>query len=277
MNHINRLLIYLLAGCCLSLAASCDGVFGGIYDEDKGSTTEVKPGQLYIDATSWNDWYYIDLDSLVDLIDKGDDAALQQAQTKFTPWPIPQTEDKEAMRDSSGMYTYWFDIFGKGMSNYERRGYKPTAPQPEPEHWTFAVHRDNVRTNGGSAYETEYTSMDEVPEEAEAFADKTFTPDTWSERDVWVDRAEMLNCIMGNQGIRINQVLSSWLAFNIPPIPPTYALNSHVMILRTKDGEYFALQLQDYMNSQGTTCWLRINYKALTLALPRGGGNEHTK
>ena len=277
MNHINRLLIYLLAGCCLSLAVSCDGVFGGIYDEDKDSSTEVKAGQLYINATSWNDWYYIDLDSLEELIDKGDAAALQQAQTNFTPWPIPQTEDKEAMRDSSGMYTYWFDIFGKGMSNYERRGYKPTAPQPEPEHWTFAVHRDNVRTNGGSAYETEYTSMDEVPEEAEAFADKTFTPDTWSERDVWVDRAEMLNCIMGNQGIRINQVLSSWLAFNIPPIPPTYALNSHVMILRTKDGEYFALQLQDYMNSQGTTCWLRINYKALTLALPRGGGNEHTK
>ena len=128
MNHINRLLIYFLAGCCLTLAASCEGVFDGIYDEGAGSDTEVKPGQLYIDATSWNDWYYIDLDSLVDLIDKGDAAALQQAQTKFTPWPIPQTENADAARDSSGMYIYWFDIFGKGMSNYERRGYKPTAP-----------------------------------------------------------------------------------------------------------------------------------------------------
>ena len=221
------------------MAASCEGVFDGIYDEGAGSETGVKPGQLYIDATSWNDWYYIDLDSLVDLIDKGDVAALQQAQTKFTPWPIPQTENAEAVRDSSGMYVYWFDIFGKGMSNYERRGYKPTAPQPEPEHWTF---------------------VDEVPDSAQAFADKTFTPDTWSERDVWVDRKEMLNCIMGNQGIRINQVLSSWLVFNIPP---TYALDSHVMILRTKEGKYFALQLQNYMNRKGTTCWLRINYKKI--------------
>lgn len=263
MNHINRLLIYLLAGCCLSLAASCDGVFGGIYDEDKGSSTEVKAGQLYINATSWNDWYYVDLDSLLELTDKGDVSALQQAQTKFTPWPIPQTENAEAMRDSSGMYIYWFDIFGKGMSNYERRGYKPTVPQPEPEHWTFAVHRDNVRTNGGSALETAYTSMDEVPDSVQAFAGKTFTPDTWTERDVWVDCTEMPNCIMGNQGIRINQVLSSWLVFNIPPIPPTYSFNNHVFILRTKEGKYFALQLQDYMNEQGTTCWLRINYKKL--------------
>ena len=252
MNHINRLLIYFLAGCCLTLAASCEGVFGGIYDEDRGDETGVKPGQLYIDATSWNDWYYIDLDSLVDLIDKGDAAALQQAQTKFTPWPIPQTENTEAMRDSSGMYIYWFDIFGKGMSNYERRGYKPTAPQPEPEHWTFAVHRDNVR-------------MDEVPDSAQAFADKTFTPDTWSERDVWVDRKEMPNCIMGNQGIKINQVLSSWLVFNIPPIPPTYTFNNHVFILRTKDGEYFALQLANYTDTKGTTCYLTINYRKIAL------------
>ncbi len=242
MNHINRLLIYFLAGCCLTLAASCEGVFGGIYDEDRGDETGVKPGQLYIDATSWNDWYYIDLDSLVDLIDKGDAAALQQAQTKFTPWPIPQTENTEAMRDSSGMYIYWFDIFGKGMSNYERRGYKPTAPQPEPEHWTFAV-----------------------PASASSFVDKTFTPDTWSERDVWVDHKEMLNCIMGNQGIKINQVLSSWLVFNIPPIPPTYTFNNHVFILRTKDGEYFALQLANYTDTKGTTCYLTINYRKIAL------------
>lgn len=265
MNHINRLLIYFLAGCCLTLAASCEGVFGGIYDEDRGDETGVKPGQLYIDATSWNDWYYVDLDSLLELTDKGDVAALQQAQTKFTPWPIPQTENTEAMRDSSGMYIYWFDIFGKGMSNYERRGYKPTAPQPEPEHWTFAVHRDNVRTNGGSVFETSYTSMEELPASASSFVDKTFTPDTWSERDVWVDRKEMLNCIMGNQGIKINQVLSSWLVFNIPPIPPTYTFNNHVFILRTKDGEYFALQLANYTDSKGTTCYLTINYRKIAL------------
>ena len=265
MNHINRLLIYFLAGCCLTLAASCEGVFGGIYDEDRGDETGVKPGQLYIDATSWNDWYYIDLDSLEELIDKGDAAALQQAQTKFTPWPIPQTENADAARDSSGMYIYWFDIFGKGMSNYERRGYKPTAPQPEPEHWTFAVHRDNVRTNGGSVFETSYTSMEELPASASSFVDKTFTPDTWSERDVWVDHKEMLNCIMGNQGIKINQVLSSWLVFNIPPIPPTYTFNNHVFILRTKDGEYFALQLANYTDTKGTTCYLTINYRKIAL------------
>jgi hypothetical protein len=263
VNNIIRLFIFLLAGCSLTLATSCEGVFGGIYNENKGSDINVKAGQLYINATSWTDWYYIDLDSLEEIINGGDAAALLKAQTVFTPWPIPQTEDTEAARDNSGMYTYWFDIFGKGMSNYERRGYTPTAPQPEPEHWTFAVHRDNVRTNGGCVYETDFTSMDDLPASATAFSDKTFTADTWSERDVWVNREQMLNCIMGNQGININQVLSSWLTFNIPPIPPTYTFNNHVFILRTKEGEYFALQLQSYMNDQGTTCYLTINYKKL--------------
>ena len=82
---------------------------------------------------------------------------------------------------------------------------------------------------------------------------------------MWVDRTEMLNCIMGNQGIKINQVLSSWLVFNIPPIPPTYTFNNHVFILRTKDGEYFALQLANYTDSKGTTCYLTINYRKIAL------------
>lgn len=236
---------------------------GGIYDEDSQQSTDVTAGQIYINATSWTDWYYIDLDSLVNMANSGDAAALQRAQTTFTAWPIPQTEDTVAMRDSSGIYTYWFDIFGKGMTNYERRGYKPTAPQPEPDHWTIAIHRDNVRTNGGSVFETSYTSMANVPDSAKVFAHAAFVSDVWSERDVWVDRSNMLNCIMGNQGIRINKVLSSWLTLNIPPIPPTYTLNNHVFILRTREGNFFALQLQDYMNSQGTACWLKINYRKL--------------
>ncbi len=265
MNNINRSFFYFLAGCCLVLATSCEGVFGGIYDEGQGEDVNVKAGQLYINATSWTDWYYINLDSIVDIANSGDATALQHAQTTFTAWPIPQTEDADAARDGSGMYTYWFDIFGQGMSNYQRKGYTPTAPQPEPEHWTFAVHRDNVRTNGGSVYETSYTSMEELPASASSFADKTFTADTWSERDVWVDRAQMLNCIMGNQGIKINPVQSSWLVFNIPPIPPTYTSNNHVFILRTKDGEYFALQLADYTDTKGTTCYLTINYRKIAL------------
>ena len=123
------------------------------------------------------------------------------------------------------------------------------------------MHRNNVRTNGGAAYETSYTSMSELPESSEAFADATFTPDTWNELDVWTIREQMLQGFVGNQGIQVNPVLSSWLKLEIPPVPPAFTLNNHVFIVRFDDGTYAAIQLENYQNAAGVKCCLTINYK----------------
>ena len=152
-------------------------------------------------------------------------------------------------------------MFGAGLSNHEFQSFTPTAEQPEPEKWHISVHRNNVRTNGGAAYETSYTSMSELPESSEAFADATFTPDTWNELDVWTIREQMLQGFVGNQGIRVNPVLSSWLKLEIPPVPPAFTLNNHVFIVRFGDDTYAAIQLENYQNAAGVKCCLTINYK----------------
>ena len=89
----------------------------------------------------------------------------------------------------------------------------------------------------------------------------TFTEDEWTENAVWADQSQMLNCYIGSQGIRINNVLSSWLTVDLPPIPPAFTHNNHIFVLRLSDGTYAALQLANYLSPSGTKCFLTINYK----------------
>ena len=150
----------LAGGAILLMASACNGVFDDIYDTPSNATN-VMQGQLFVNATSWKDWYYVDFDSLQQYVERKDTAGLQRAQTVFTAYPIPTTG--ASSDGKTGLYSYWFDVFGEGISKYERRGYTPTGAQPEPASWSLAFHRNNVRTNGGAVLETRYTSLDELP------------------------------------------------------------------------------------------------------------------
>ena len=213
----------------LSLAA-CHGILDDLYDQPEAEVVPAK-GQLLIDATSWTDWYYVDLKQLQQLSAEGKEDDLRKAQTEWTPYPIPMslTGDTDGR---SGQYLYWFDVFGAGLSRNEFRSFVPCDPQPEPDAWSFAVHRNNVRTHGGAALRTTYTSMD-----------------------------QLLLGLVPSQGISINRTLSSWLSIQVPPMPPSFVHDSHVFILRLADGTYAALQLENYLSATGTKCWLTINYK----------------
>ena len=179
MNYLKM----TVAGVGILMLTSCNGIFDDIYDQPK----EIVPakGQLLIDATSWTDWYYVDLNLLQRLTEAGDEEALMKAQTEFVAYPIPMTatgekDESEAGHEAAtqgrkaGQYMYWFDVFGEGYQKNSFSYYTPTEGQEEPEEWTLAVHRNNVRTNGGAVLETSYTSMDELPESSEAFRNMNF-------------------------------------------------------------------------------------------------------
>lgn len=243
---------------------ACTGILDNIYDHPK----EIVPakGQIVVDATSWSDWYYVDLHRLHQLTVDGDEEALLKAQTEFAAYPIPMepTGDKvttPANDRKPGQYMYWFDVLGVGITNNRFSYYQPTAAQTAPDDWTFAVHRNNVRTNGGAVLETTYTSMNDLPESSDAFRNMKFTEDEWTENEVWDSQDQMLLGNVPSQGIEINKVLSSWLIMEIPPMPPAFSMNNHVFILRLNDGSYAALQLDNYLSPNGTKCHLTINYK----------------
>ena len=55
MNHLKM----TVAGLGMLMLTACNGIFDDIYDEPE----EIVPakGQIVMNATSWTDWYYIDL------------------------------------------------------------------------------------------------------------------------------------------------------------------------------------------------------------------------
>ena len=235
---------------------SCEGIFENVYDSPAEETVVTRAGQLYLDASDWEEWHYIDFDALADSIAANEDYNTSLAwQTCGIPLSGASPDGR------SGIYTYWYDVFGVGIENSEFQSYSETSAQEEPEKWSLAIHRNNVRLNGGAAAPTDYKEIDELPETKDFLTSLEFVGDEWNEKDVWVFREKMLSGIVGNQGIEINQVLSSWLSMDIPPMPPAFTRDSRVFIVKFPNGRHAALQLQDYVSAAGVKCCLTINYK----------------
>ncbi len=250
------------------LFSACTGLFDDIYDDpiekktstleetqNEGSALPTVSGTLYIDATDWEKWYYIDLPAIAQ------PETREEALAKIEePYPIP-TEETADTGSKTGIYTYWYDVFGQGISVNKYHSFYPTAEQTAPDSWSFAVHRNNARTNQGAVFETTLTDISQLSLSREKLQQLTYTADVWTENVVWTDRSQMLNCLIGNQGITTNEVLSSWLHVDLPPIPPAFTHNNHVFILKLNDNTFAAIQLANYMNEAGTKCHLSINYK----------------
>ena len=251
-----------LALLTAAMLSGCEGIFNGVYDEPATEAWSTTYGHLFIDASDWRQWHYIDLEAVAEQVSVSADF---NTSALWETIEIPTVEIREqgieTNNEKAGIYTYWYDIFGEGISKKEFRGYSPTESQPEPGKWTFAVHRNNVRTNGCMVAETDFISLSQIPNDSDWFSTLTFTPDEWNETEVWTMRDRMLNGIIGNQGIYINKILSGWLKMEIPPMPPVFEVNRHVFILKLPDETFAALQLEDYMSSSGSKCCLSINYK----------------
>ncbi len=272
----------LLGICSMMLFCGCEGILGSVYDEapeedsqssvssDKNETTDTEgntvvqvSGQLKIDATSWTDWHYINLAALQrQSTDQSKPTA--ESNTWLTTMPIPQTLTGE-WDGQTTMNRVWFDVFGQGLSNNRIESSTHTDTQAEPEEWTFAIHRENARTNNGEVLETQYTSMGSLPATSKELLGNIAAP-VWSKDEmthtaVWCDQSEMLASYIGCQSISISTAMSGWLHLQIPPVPPIYSLNNHVFLLKLADGTIAALQLENYLSSNGTKCHMTINYK----------------
>lgn len=248
---------YTGAAIAALLLQSCTGILDSIYDEPVDPEINTVAGQLYVDASDWGKWYYIDLVNVAAEVAADDQ---YNANAAWQAFDIPMAEISNP-DTRNGIYTYWYDVFGEGISVNEFRSFMPTAAQDEPESWTFAVHRNNVRTNGCTVAVTEFTDIDQLPESREYLDRLIYEADRWSENEVWCEQSRMLLGLIGCQGIEISPALSSWLSVSIPPIPPAFELNNKVFVLKLTDGTYGALQLANYQSSLGVKCCLTINYR----------------
>lgn len=251
---------YILVNCAALIAAmlqGCTGILGGIYDDPPADDDAMTAnGQLYINASDWGKWYFLDLPAVAAKASGGDEVY----SDVWVEREIPETQITGG-NGKDGIYVYWFDVLGAGLEINEFREFIPTAAQQMPEHWTIAVHRNNVMTNGCLVAATTFDDFDDLPEDKSFLSALTFEGDTWTENEVWCVQERMLQGLIGSQGISVNRTLSSWLEVSIPPIPPAFNINRKVFIIKLTDGTYGALRLQDYQSPTGVKCCLTINYR----------------
>ena len=263
------------------LLTSCNGV--GFMDKmyDDPSAVISSDSTLIINATQYDRWAYIDLHALTDSINAYN-IGMEQYKPSFLPTfcSIPLDETSGEMgSESTGVYYCWYDIFGKGLSNnrlatdeevadvkslmseklQKEKSKFPTASQPTPASWDIAFHFCNVRTNGGSVYNTGETLWTNIGT-AKDYANKTFTADTWNQNWVWIERNAMLKGIIPCQGIYVNEELGTWLQFAMENFAPKWTHSNEIYILKMSDGSMAALQLVDYKSS-GKSCNLEIKFK----------------
>ena len=129
--------------------------------------------------------------------------------------------------------------------------------EPEPQHWDFALHRYDVKTNGGAARETEFLTMDALMAHGH-YDEGTFTADTAGR--VVVDMSTMMDGYLGYHDSNINKVLSRWLNVDTSTMPPIYTLSGKVYVLRLADGTFAALLFTDFMDEASVKGFATIKY-----------------
>ncbi|MBO7379714.1 MAG: HmuY family protein [Bacteroidales bacterium] len=269
--------LYSMLGLSLWICSACNGLFDGIYDEGSptgnhsSSEGDTFSFSMYLDATDWAAWYYVDIHALRDTILalQEDSVSFETDQWQFPSFPVP-FDLTSAWDGYSYNRTYRFRVLtGGGLSDYEVLDSTQVDTQQEPSSWDLGIHRNNVRTNRGSVLATSYTSMSSLPATSEDLLgmmlangqDTAFTADTYNERDVWIDNKNMIAEKIPCQGIEVNEVLSTWLKINIPPIPPTFTHRANVFLLRMSDGTIAAVRLANYLSPTGVKCCLTIEIK----------------
>lgn len=123
--------------------------------------------------------------------------------------------------------------------------------------WDIALHRYDVKTNGGSVMETTYEDFSQLWA-AGRIPEGEFLPDQQND-SVIIDMSGMMEGNIGYTPSPINRVID-WVTFDLNVIPPTYSSKHNVFLVRLQDETYLALKLESYANDQGVKGFMRIKY-----------------
>ncbi len=129
----------------------------------------------------------------------------------------------------------------------------------DPDEWDIALHRWDVRTNGGAALETDYTSLDDLLASGE-MPEGTFVSDVWTTSQIVIDMSQMMSGVLGYTESYYNEELSKWIDVDTSTMPPIYTLSGKVYVLKMADGTFAALLLSSYTNASGVKGYLTIDY-----------------
>lgn len=133
----------------------------------------------------------------------------------------------------------------------EVKGYDEQAPAA----WDIAMHRENIKTNGGSALKTAFTELDQVTQVPSG----EFVSDQLTEDKVVVDMSQMMQGIIVYDTTEINPVLNDWVVRS--GMPPTYTVSENIYVVKTKEGTHAKIKFSSYKNDMDKTGFATFSYE----------------
>ena len=129
--------------------------------------------------------------------------------------------------------------------------YEVDAEEEKALTWDIAVHKYNIRTNGGLVKELNTKNFDAVTL-ANVPADEEMVADT--EGSVMADMSNMMSGFVGYQYVKLNKKLGHWvIATPTGTMPPyTYELNENVFVVKV-NGKVWKMQFTAYTYGGKTT------------------------
>ncbi len=166
------------------------------------------------------------------------------------PSEMPSDDDKENSYTNvdATAYTTWVYL---NLNDGSQVSLSYNNTTDIPADWTIALHRYDVKTNSGYAFRTSYTSLDEVKiaVKKETFPMpklSEFTADELSK--ITIDMSHMMDGYIDYADAYINKVIGTWLNVDTSSMPPNYTMDNNVYLVRTKDGDVYAIQFTGYSN-----------------------------
>ena len=124
--------------------------------------------------------------------------------------------------------------------------------------WDIALHRYDVKTNGGSAVATTEKEMGKVT----AVPASGYAADIKND-SIMFDAAGMMNSKIGYAVSDYNEVLSTGIEFASLPMPPTpanWSMSNMVYVIKLKSGEYAKIKFTDYSNDADVKGHISFDY-----------------
>ncbi len=187
--------------------------------------------------------------------------------------PEQQKSEEKKLSVNATNYADWTYInleTGKTqvVKDYSRWYYAGTKTYADPKasasdvtiDWHIALHRFNVRTNGGTAIATPATELSALA----VIPSTGYTEDVEITTDTRVI-TDLSGMMQGNVGYAssgpINTVLGGWVTRSGSMGNYVYTLSQKVYVVKFKDGSYAKLKFTDHSNAEGTTGHVTFAYE----------------
>lgn len=123
-----------------------------------------------------------------------------------------------------------------------------------PAEWDIALHRENVKTNQGAALKSDAVSLSAL----NRLPAGGFVSDVMTDSTLVVDISQMMQGVLIYQESEINPVLNAWVKRS--GMPPAYAVNENVYVVRNKEGKYAKIKFSSYKNAEDKTGFATLSY-----------------